>query len=68
MLKAVIIGLLLIVDPRWALAVGFIWYALSAPAMAAYRWAAGRPVIIDEDEEDRQQAQEAGAGERAAGE
>ena len=51
MLKVVIIGLLLVIDPRWALAVGFVWYSLSAPVMAGYRWAAGRPVIVDEDED-----------------
>ena len=52
MLKAVIIGLLLIVDPRWALAAGFVWYAMSAPVMAGYRWAAGRPAIIDDDDQE----------------
>lgn len=36
--KAVIVGLLLVVQLQWTLAVGFVVYALSAPSIGAYRW------------------------------
>jgi CDP-diacylglycerol--serine O-phosphatidyltransferase len=41
MVKAVIIGLLLVVWPQGFMALGLVAYALSAPATAVYRWIMG---------------------------
>ncbi len=36
--KAVIVGLLLVIQLQWTLAAGFVIYSLSAPSIWAYRW------------------------------
>ncbi len=49
-LGAMMVGLLLVIHPRWGLAVGFSLYAILTPLTGVYHWVMGHSAIVDEDD------------------